>query len=529
MNAVDAMLPKSPVRADHGKAVQAADDNAPRGDADGGAAPRFEEILAGADGRGTDGARRAHERQGRARGEADADASEAREPKAKGTPRDTVTDADTGTAARNDTAQPVGLAAIQASLAAAGAALLRQTGGRTGAESDDASGAEGGGARGVALQAGADGEETPAQAIRFTLVSRETHFAPTLRAMGGPQTRKPDGDDAATTGSPAGRPGAASQSGAAQQPGAAAQAALASPTSAAEAAVAAQPKPAIEIKGVAPKADADATADETSKPSETTKDSADPRTTLPRGMAAAGQDVAGKAGTGRREAGHGDMARGDAGRAEAGRAATAGPRSAGVDATEPPQPASGGLPPGQLGRIASAIASQSAPAQSSGAPQTGGGQALPGPVRTLVLQLHPVDLGTVQIDMRMVDGELTVTLGAARGDTARMLEADKKALTDLLKAEGKDAGSVTVHAVHTDRVAPTPDAQSAAMRNGAGQAWADGQASGGQGASGSAGDQGRSPAGNGQARAGQGNHHSEGRDGNANAPRDGSGGRGLYV
>ncbi|MEW6257447.1 MAG: flagellar hook-length control protein FliK [Pseudomonadota bacterium] len=105
----------------------------------------------------------------------------------------------------------------------------------------------------------------------------------------------------------------------------------------------------------------------------------------------------------------------------------------------------GGLPLANLRQVSSAIGAEIArmaapvPGQSPDAPRTGGG-----PLRLLDIQLHPSDLGTVTVRMRMSDAGLEVRLSADNAETARMLRNDHAKLADMLAAEGVEEARVSV-------------------------------------------------------------------------------------
>lgn len=71
-------------------------------------------------------------------------------------------------------------------------------------------------------------------------------------------------------------------------------------------------------------------------------------------------------------------------------------------------------------------------------------QVLAGPVRILQIQLKPDELGTVNVRMRLSGGTLEIQLRASNPETARMLERDRDALTDLLKASGISADTISI-------------------------------------------------------------------------------------
>lgn len=104
-----------------------------------------------------------------------------------------------------------------------------------------------------------------------------------------------------------------------------------------------------------------------------------------------------------------------------------------------------GLTLSNLRQVSSAIGAELArmaaqvPGQSPDAPRTGGG-----PLRLLDIQLHPADLGSVTVRMRMSDAGLEVRLSADNAETARMLRNDHAKLADMLAAEGVEEARVSV-------------------------------------------------------------------------------------
>ncbi|MFD1695825.1 flagellar hook-length control protein FliK [Roseibium aestuarii] len=112
-----------------------------------------------------------------------------------------------------------------------------------------------------------------------------------------------------------------------------------------------------------------------------------------------------------------------------------------------------------------------------------------GPIlKTLEIQLQPVELGSVKVQLRMVADRVEVVIQTAREATAEMLRQDQKLLDQMLKATGYKSDSVTIQ-VADSRM--TGAAASATAQGGA----ADGSAqqngfsghTGGQWAGGSAG------------------------------------------
>ena len=66
------------------------------------------------------------------------------------------------------------------------------------------------------------------------------------------------------------------------------------------------------------------------------------------------------------------------------------------------------------------------------------------PVRVLHIQLQPADLGTLTVKLSLRDQMLDVKLEAAEHRTARLLEADREKLTEILRSAGYSLDGVTV-------------------------------------------------------------------------------------
>lgn len=71
-------------------------------------------------------------------------------------------------------------------------------------------------------------------------------------------------------------------------------------------------------------------------------------------------------------------------------------------------------------------------------------EAAPGPARVLHLQLQPQDLGVLTVRLTLRDNALEVRVEAAEQRTARMLEADRERLTDILRQAGYSIDTLTV-------------------------------------------------------------------------------------
>lgn len=102
------------------------------------------------------------------------------------------------------------------------------------------------------------------------------------------------------------------------------------------------------------------------------------------------------------------------------------------------------VPASPLRQIVDAVSAQfpAAPAAPVRAPVA----AEAGPLRILTLQLHPADLGTVLVRMRLQDGRLEMNLRTGREDTAERLRREGDALSELLREAGYAPQSVTIEA-----------------------------------------------------------------------------------
>ncbi|WP_232630690.1 flagellar hook-length control protein FliK [Methylobacterium sp. Leaf118] len=94
-------------------------------------------------------------------------------------------------------------------------------------------------------------------------------------------------------------------------------------------------------------------------------------------------------------------------------------------------------------QIADAVAAQFPPAPPPAALRSGLTTEA-GPLKILTLQLHPADLGSVLVRMRLQDGRLEMSLRTAREDTAERLRREGEALTGLLREAGYLPERVTI-------------------------------------------------------------------------------------
>ncbi|MGE7156560.1 flagellar hook-length control protein FliK [Methylorubrum rhodesianum] len=102
------------------------------------------------------------------------------------------------------------------------------------------------------------------------------------------------------------------------------------------------------------------------------------------------------------------------------------------------------VPTSPLRQIVDAVATQ-LPAAASGA--SGRPAMVPaeaGPLKILTLQLHPADLGSVLVRMRLQDGRLEMSLRTSREETAERLRREGDMLSGLLREAGYEADTVTI-------------------------------------------------------------------------------------
>jgi chemotaxis protein MotD len=80
------------------------------------------------------------------------------------------------------------------------------------------------------------------------------------------------------------------------------------------------------------------------------------------------------------------------------------------------------------------------------------------PVKVLTIQLHPAELGTVTVRMTLKGDAMDVEVEAGRRATAQAIEADREALTGLLRSAGYHVEVLTVRAVDPSSTASPPGA-----------------------------------------------------------------------
>jgi hypothetical protein len=106
------------------------------------------------------------------------------------------------------------------------------------------------------------------------------------------------------------------------------------------------------------------------------------------------------------------------------------------------------VPPGQ--QIAAEIVANLAPGEPGNSPAVLSSLPRPGavhPVKVLTIQLHPVELGTVTVRMTLKGEAIDVEVEAGRPATAQAIDADREALTGLLRSAGYHVEALTVRAV----------------------------------------------------------------------------------
>jgi chemotaxis protein MotD len=105
-------------------------------------------------------------------------------------------------------------------------------------------------------------------------------------------------------------------------------------------------------------------------------------------------------------------------------------------------------PPGR--QIAAEIVANLAPGEPGNSPAVLSSLPRPGaahPVKVLTIQLHPVELGTVTVRMTLKGDAMDVEVEAGRRATAQAIDADREALTGLLRSAGYHVEALTVRAV----------------------------------------------------------------------------------
>ena len=76
------------------------------------------------------------------------------------------------------------------------------------------------------------------------------------------------------------------------------------------------------------------------------------------------------------------------------------------------------------------------------------------PMRSMQLQLNPAELGTVNIRLHSVDGQLHVAIRAESDKTAEMLSRDSEAIRSALRAAGASPPSIVTVSVNRNDQTP---------------------------------------------------------------------------
>ena len=77
------------------------------------------------------------------------------------------------------------------------------------------------------------------------------------------------------------------------------------------------------------------------------------------------------------------------------------------------------------------------------------------PVKVVTIQLNPAELGTLTVRISLRNDALELQVETSRRDTARMVEADRDALSSLLRSAGYHVEALTVRAVEQPAPAMT--------------------------------------------------------------------------
>lgn len=138
--------------------------------------------------------------------------------------------------------------------------------------------------------------------------------------------------------------------------------------------------------------------------------------------------------------------------AEVGTDAASGGTSTGAPRSEmPAEPvlqagAPAPVPAAPLRQIVDAVTAQLPAAVSAAQTRPSTAPTETGPLKILTLQLHPADLGTVLVRMRLQDGRLEMSLRTSREETAERLRKEGDLLSGLLREAGYEADTVTIQA-----------------------------------------------------------------------------------
>lgn len=149
---------------------------------------------------------------------------------------------------------------------------------------------------------------------------------------------------------------------------------------------------------------------------------------------------------------------------------------------DPGNPATAaGTPAQQLGnrlvRVVHELQSAEAASRPADAGSTGPAQS--GAIRVLSIDLHPAELGSVTVRMSLAGDALEVQIEAERPDTARRLQTDVGALSDMLRSAGVQVDGLTVRAAPPDAISGGGSQSFQDQQTQSGGAQPDARASGG--------------------------------------------------
>jgi flagellar hook-length control protein FliK len=99
-----------------------------------------------------------------------------------------------------------------------------------------------------------------------------------------------------------------------------------------------------------------------------------------------------------------------------------------------------------IASAAGELASQGSNVASSGATANSADAARMAPVKELDVQLNPASLGALTIQMRLNNGNLSVTIKADKSDTLKLIENERSSITDKLQSLNFSVDSLTVKA-----------------------------------------------------------------------------------
>ncbi|MEP0232022.1 flagellar hook-length control protein FliK, partial [Roseibium sp.] len=100
-----------------------------------------------------------------------------------------------------------------------------------------------------------------------------------------------------------------------------------------------------------------------------------------------------------------------------------------------------------------------------------------GPVlKTLDIQLTPIELGTVKVSLRLVGESVEVTVKTSNPQTAELLKQDRQMLDQMLRATGYKPDAITIQAAADDRPVTSPQPSQQAGGSNQGEPSSGGQA-----------------------------------------------------